>query len=95
MAAYVILHVDVTDPGRYGEYVKAAGDSVARYGGRYIVRGGRAERLEGVVEPKRVVVIEFDTFDRARAWWSSAEYAGPKGIRQSAARTEALLVEGV
>jgi uncharacterized protein (DUF1330 family) len=95
MAAYVILNVDVTDPARYGEYVKAAGASVARYGGRYLVRGGRAERLEGAVEPKRVVVLEFESYDRARAWWSSTEYAGPKTMRQSAAHTEMVLVEGV
>jgi len=95
MSAYIILNVEVTDPARYGDYIKAAGESVARYGGRYLVRGGRAERLEGVVEPKRLVVLEFESFDRARAWWASPEYAGPKAIRQSAARTEMLLVEGV
>jgi uncharacterized protein (DUF1330 family) len=95
MAAYIILNVEVSDPARYGEYVKAAGASVAQYGGRYLVRGGKAEPLEGAVEPKRLVVLEFETFDRARAWWASTEYAGPKAIRQSASTTEMLLVEGV
>ena len=95
MPAYLILNIEVTNPARYAEYVKTAGDTVTKYGGRYLVRGGRAERLEGSVEPKRVVVLAFDSADRARAWWASAEYAGPKAMRQSAAKTETILVEGV
>jgi uncharacterized protein (DUF1330 family) len=94
MPAYLILNIEVTNPGRYAEYVKAAGDTVAQYGGRYLVRGGRAEKLEGGLEPKRVVVLEFDTVDRARAWWASPEYAGPKAMRQAAAKTDLILVEG-
>lgn len=95
MRAYLVLNIEVTDPDRYAEYVKTAGATVAQYGGRYLVRGGRAERLEGQVEPGRVVVLEFDTIERARAWWASEEYAGPKAVRRSAANTEMILVEGV
>jgi uncharacterized protein (DUF1330 family) len=95
MPAYIILNVEVTDPERYGEYAKTGAPTVAQYGGRYLARGGRAEKLEGGVEPKRVVVIEFNTADRARAWWASSEYAGPKAVRQSAARSDVILVEGV
>lgn len=95
MAAYLILNIEVTNPGRYAEYVKVAGATVAQYGGRYLVRGGRAERLEGSVEPGRVVVLAFDTVEGARAWWASDEYAGPKAVRQSAANTDMILVEGV
>ena len=95
MPAYVILNIDVTDPERFAEYVKTGAPTLAQYGGRYLVRGGRAEKLEGSLEPKRVVVIAFDSADRARAWWASNEYAGPKAVRQSAARTDTILVEGV
>jgi len=95
MRAYLVLNIEVTNLERYAEYVKAAGAAVAQYGGRYLVRGGRAERLEGQVEPGRVVVLEFDSVERARAWWASEEYAGPKAVRQSAANTEMILVEGV
>lgn len=95
MAAYIILNITVTDPGRYADYVKAAGATVARYGGRYLVRGGKAEMLDGAAEPARVVVLEFDTFERARAWWTCDEYAGPRAIRERAARTDAILVDGV
>jgi uncharacterized protein (DUF1330 family) len=95
MPAYVILNVEVTDPERFAEYAKTGAPTVAQYGGRYLARGGRADKLEGGVEPRRVVVIEFETADRARAWWASSEYAGPKAVRQSAARSDVILVEGV
>lgn len=95
MAAYLIVNVDVTDPVRYQDYIKAVPPTLAAYGGRYLARGGRAERLEGTYEPKRLVVLEFDSAEHARAWWSSVEYAGPKAIRQASSRTDLLLVEGV
>ncbi|MBM3771741.1 MAG: DUF1330 domain-containing protein [Acidimicrobiia bacterium] len=95
MAAYIIVNVDVLNPDRYPEYVKAVPPTLAAYGGRFMVRGGRAERLEGTIEPKRVVVIEFENAERARAWWSSAEYAGPKALRQATAKTDMILVEGL
>ena len=95
MAAYVLVNVEVTDPARYPEYVKVAPDSITRYGGRYLARGGRTERLEGEWEPKRVVVLELPTYEQARAWWDSEEYRAPKALRQATARTNMILVEGM
>jgi uncharacterized protein (DUF1330 family) len=95
MAAYVVLNIDVTDPNRYADYVNVAGATVEKYGGRYLVRGGTAEKLEGSVEPKRIVVLEFPSIERAKAWWNAAEYREPKAIRQSAAICDTILVEGV
>lgn len=95
MAAYVIVNVDILNPERYPEYVKAVPPTLAVYGGRFIVRGGTAERLEGTLEPKRVVVIEFETAERARAWWASEEYAAPKALRHATAKTDMILVEGI
>ena len=95
MAAYLIVNVEITDPVRYQDYLKAVPATIAAYGGRYLVRGGRAERLEGTYDPKRVVVLEFESAERARAWWSSIEYAGPKAIRQASANTDLVLVEGI
>ena len=95
MAAYVVLNVDVTDPARYPDYTKVAGATVAQYGGTYLVRGGKAEKLEGSTEPKRVVILEFPSYERAKAWWDCVEYQGPKAIRQSAADSDAILVDGV
>jgi uncharacterized protein (DUF1330 family) len=95
MAAYVLVNVEVTDPARYPDYIKVAPDSIARFGGRYLARGGRSERLEGEWEPKRVVVLEFPTYEQARAWWDSDEYRAPKALRQATARTNMILVEGM
>jgi uncharacterized protein (DUF1330 family) len=95
MSAYLIVNIEVNDPDRYAEYIKVAPASVAQYGGRYVVRGGKTEKLEGDYEPKRVVVLAFDSFEQGRAWWDSDEYAGPKALRQSASITDMILVEGV
>jgi uncharacterized protein (DUF1330 family) len=95
MAAYVLLNIDVTNPEQYAEYVKVAGATVERYGGRYLVRGGKAGKLEGSLEPKRLVVLEFPSLERANAWWESPEYREPKAIRQRASITDGVIVEGV
>jgi uncharacterized protein (DUF1330 family) len=95
MAAYIVLNIDVTDPARYPEYAKVAAPIVKQYGGRYLVRGGTAEALEGSIQPKRVVILEFPSYERAKAWWDCEEYRGPKAIRQSAATSDTILVEGV
>lgn len=95
MAAYVIVDVEVLDPETYREYVKVVPASIAAYGGRFLVRGGRAERLEGSWSPGRVVVVEFDSFERAMEWWRSEEYSGPKKLRQSASVANMIVVEGV
>jgi uncharacterized protein (DUF1330 family) len=95
MSAYVIVNIEVTDPVRYQEYIQAAPASIARFGGRYLARGGRAERLEGEWEPKRFVVLEFPNYERAREWWASEDYAGPRALRQASARASMILVEGL
>jgi len=95
MPAYVIVDVEITDPIRYAAYMSLVPPTIARYGGRFLVRGGKAEGLEGAWSPKRVVVLEFPTFERAREWWASEEYRGPKALRQSASVTRMILVEGV
>jgi uncharacterized protein (DUF1330 family) len=95
MPAYVILNIEVTNPDRFAEYARTGAPTVAGYGGRYLARGGTTEKLEGTLQPKRVVVIEFESADRARAWWASSEYAGPKAVRQSSAHSDVILVEGV
>jgi uncharacterized protein (DUF1330 family) len=95
MAAYVIVEIEITDPERYAEYIRVAPPTIERFAGRYLVRGGKTEALEGTWQPKRVVVLEFDTVQRAKEWWGSAEYAGPKRLRQAAAVTNMIVVEGV
>ena len=94
MAAYVIVDVDVTDPVTYAEYIKQSPASIAEFGGRFLVRAGRTETLEGDWQPKRLVMLEFERVEQAKAWWSSEQYRGPKALRQSASRANMIVVEG-
>ncbi len=94
MAAYVIVDMTVTDPVRIEEYRKLAGAAVVAYGGRFVVRGGKIEALEGDWNPQRIVVLEFPSVEQARKWWSSPEYRAACEIRNRAARTRMILVEG-
>lgn len=94
MAAYVIVEINVTDPKIYEDYRRVAPDSIARYGGRYVVRGGQTQVFEGDWQPKRIVVLEFDSLARARQWWDSEEYRGPKALRHRSATTRMIAVEG-
>ena len=94
MEVYVIANVRPTDPG-YEAYKEPAAASVASHGGRYLARGGRLEVLEGDWRPTRLVILEFDSYDRAKEWWESQEYAPLKKLRQDTAVSELVLVEGV
>lgn len=95
MSAYVIFDIDVHDGEGYQAYRQLGAPTVAQYGGRFVVRGGAAENLEGAWTPKRVVVIEFDTIDGARAWYHSPEYQAAKAVRERTANTIGVIVEGV
>jgi uncharacterized protein (DUF1330 family) len=94
MAAYVVAEVEVTDPVAYEEYRKLVPSTIARYGGKYLVRGGAVEVKEGGWQPKRLVVLEFSSMDQARKWYQSPEYAPALAIRLKAARSKVVLVEG-
>jgi len=95
MPAYIIAEIEVTDPERYDEYRKLVPATLAAYGGRFVVRGGAAERLEGTQDPARIVIIEFDSVEQAKRWWSSEEYREAKALRQEAAEGRMIVVEGV
>lgn len=96
MAAYVIVDVEVLEPEPYEEYRRRVPATLAPYGGRFIVRGGASETLEGTWSPQRVVVIEFPSVAQAKAWHASAEYQEILPIRYRHARTNFLtVVEGV
>jgi uncharacterized protein (DUF1330 family) len=95
MVAYMLVDIDIHDPVGYEEYRRLATPTVHQYGGRYIVRGGRTEVIEGTRIPARVVVLEFPSPDQARAWWDSPEYRPLRAIRQRTATTSMILVEGV
>jgi uncharacterized protein (DUF1330 family) len=95
MPAYVVVNVEVHDKTRYEEYKALAPASIAAHGGRYLARGGPAEVLEGEYQPRRFVILEFPTAERARTWWACEEYARAKALRQASATTDMILVEGL
>jgi len=95
MPAYVVVDIEIRDAATYEEYKRLAPPSIAAYGGRYVARGGATTTLEGEWEPTRLVILEFPTAERARAWWGSAEYAAAKSLRQASANTDMVLVEGL
>ncbi|MGV3630716.1 MAG: DUF1330 domain-containing protein [Bacteroidota bacterium] len=94
MAAYVLVEIRIHDPKDYEEYKKLTPASIAAYGGKFVVRGGKTETLEGDWQPERIVVLEFPTVGRAKEWWASEEYAPARTIRQRSAHTQMIVVEG-
>jgi uncharacterized protein (DUF1330 family) len=95
MAAYVIANVDVKDATLFEQYRKQVPDTLARHGGRYVVRGGQHETLEGDWTPTRLVVLEFPSMEQARRWYDSDDYREPKALRMKCAVTDVVLVQGV
>ena len=95
MAAYVIVNDEVLDEGTFSDFRERIGATVAAHGGRYLVRGGSLEVVEGSWSADRLVVVEFDDVGAARAWLSSPEYLELKGIRERSANANVILVEGV
>ena len=94
MPAYILVDITINDPQTYERYKLLTPASIAAYHGKYLVRGGRTEVLEGDWEPSRLVILEFPGVEEAKAWWDSEEYAAAKALRQSCTTTEMLLVEG-
>ena len=94
MSAYIVVQVEVTEPAGYDEYKKMVPSSLAAYGGKFVVRGGACETLEGSWRPKRLVVLEFPSVAKAKQWWASNEYSDGKALRQRTAKSEMIVVEG-
>jgi len=95
MPAFVIVNTRISDPTRIQTYRDLAEASVKQFGGRYLVRGGVLSVLEGAYHPERMVLIEFPTLDRARAWYGSEAYAEAKQSREGIAEFDMVLVEGL
>ena len=95
MTAYLLGRVEITDPDRYQEYMKKTPGVIAKYGGKFIVRGGTVETLEGAEEKRRLVLIEFPSFEKAKEFYYSEEYQQAKKLRAGAASGQFLAIEGV
>jgi len=95
MAAYLIVDVEVSDPAAYEEYRQQVAPLIGRFGGRFLVRGGEFSVLEGHWQPRRLVIVEFPDKEALQAWYGSAEYAPLLALRQQAAQTNLVAVQGV
>jgi uncharacterized protein (DUF1330 family) len=94
MTAYFVAEIEVTDPAGYAAYAQAVPELTARFGGRYLVRGGTVEPLEGGWSPKRLIVIAFDDVASAQAWYRSPEYQAILPLRLAAPTGKCVIVEG-
>ena len=95
MTAYVINDMEVTDPVAFEKYRQLSPPTVAQYGGRFLARGGATRTLEGAWSPKRLVILEFASVERAQAWLDSPEYAPARALRQASARSNLIVTEGI
>ena len=95
MSAYVISEVKIVDAEKADEYRRLASESIAQYGGKYIVRGALPEVVEGGASEGRIVIVEFPSMQRAREWYASKEYAEALAYRRIALKRRLLFVEGI
>jgi uncharacterized protein (DUF1330 family) len=95
MAAYVIGDIEITAPAAFREYRNRVGATVEQYGGRFVVRGGRVDPKEGDWQPHLLVMLEFPSLEQAERWYNSPEYKPLIAIRENAARTQLIIVEGI
>jgi uncharacterized protein (DUF1330 family) len=94
MAAYILAEIEITRPEGYKEYTTLVPATIQKYGGRFLVRGGNSQVLEGDWPQRRRVIIEFPSFEQARKWFDSPEYEKPKALRIANSEGRLLLLEG-
>lgn len=95
MSTYVILRVTVNDPEKLKDYQKVAPSVIEKYGGKILARGGEVASLEGAAENRRIVIIEFQSMERVKAFYYSPEYTEAIELRNGAAEFEVIAVEGL
>ncbi len=95
MAVYAVVNIRISDPDRYAEYREQAPPTIARYGGKYLARGGEVEVLEGEWTPQRLVILEFESMERFKEWYDSPEYAPLKQLRGETTVSDFVVVEGL
>lgn len=95
MAAYIIATIEVTDPEQFEVYRGQVPATIEKHGGRYLARGGEVSVVEGDQPERRTVVLEFDSLEKAKGWYYSDDYAGPKALRIASTISNVMIVEGV
>lgn len=95
MSAYIIVDLEVTDTALFDQYRAGVAPTIHAYGGKYLVRGGTFDVLEGTWQPKRVIVLQFETMARLKEWYESADYAPLRVLRAKCAKTNVIAIEGI
>lgn len=95
MTAYLIVDIEITDPTLYEEVKRRTPATIAAYGGRYLARGGETQTLDGRWTPKRIVLLQFESIERAKEWLNSPEYLPVRELRDQAAIVNIVAVEGL
>ncbi|WKK65369.1 DUF1330 domain-containing protein [Lutimonas zeaxanthinifaciens] len=95
MSAFVLVEIDIHDMELYKSYTLLTPATIAAYNGKFVVRGGEATVLEGDWKPQRIVILEFPSVEKANDWWHSQAYEKARKIRQKAATTKMIILEGV
>ena len=95
MPAYIIATIEVTDPEKFEVYRGQVPATIEKHGGRYLVRGGDVQVVEGDLPARRTVVLEFDSLEKAKGWYFSDDYAGPKELRIASTISNVMIVDGV
>lgn len=94
MAGYIVADIEVTNPEEYRRYTQQVQATIDKHGGKFLVRGGQHETIEGDWQAKRVVIIEFPSVEQAKVWYNSPEYSAIAGIRQHSSISRIILVQG-
>jgi uncharacterized protein (DUF1330 family) len=96
MSVYMIVEAkEVFDKQMYGEYIRNVPQTIEKFGGRYLARGGQITVVSGDWNPDRLIIVEFDSMDKFQAWWNSPEYRKISRLREQGAKTNAIVVEGI
>lgn len=95
MSAYLIANVEITDTVKIKQYLEKTPEGVKKYGGKFLVRGGEFWVAEGHWLPKRLVILEFESYQKAKEFWHSKEYSPLKTLRQESANTNMIFVDGI
>lgn len=96
MSVYMIVEAkEVMDQKGYGEYIRKVPQTIEKFGGRYLARGGQVTVVSGDWKPTRMIIVEFDSMEKFQAWWDSPEYRAIAPLREQSTKTNAIVVEGV
>lgn len=96
MPVYMIVEAkEVMDKQKYGEYIQKVPQTIEKFCGKYLARGGQVKVVSGDWNPARLIIVEFESMDKFESWWDSPEYRKVAPLREQSAKTNAIVVEGI